>query len=231
MLIKWTFFLCTFFLFLLVAKFLPAAEKNEIKVIVFDFGSVIAKTDKELVAQFIAETLHISKIEALNSLKQLKEEGENGKKEKDFWIDYASANQINLPPQWQEKLDAVKLHSTREVPGMVQLVKDLKKQGYQIALLSNILQCQAAIKRRTGLYDLFHPLLLSYAIEVKKPNLKAYEILLKTLEMPPQSVIFIDNKKENIEAAKSLGIDSILFFNRDQLVGELKTRGIEIYPS
>lgn len=228
MLIKWMFIFCTLFLVAATSQPLLASENNRIKAIVFDFGSVIAKTNKDEVATFISRTLHISKVEALDSLKQFKEEGNTDKNEEDFWINYAASNHIKLPIRWKEKLDTAKVEATKEVPGMVDLVKELKKQGYQTALLSNILESQAPIKWRTGLYDLFHPLLLSYAIEAKKPNPKAYEILLDALKLPPQAVLFIDNKEENIEAAKTLGIDGILFVDRDQLVQELKKRGIEI---
>ncbi len=228
MLIKWMLFLCAFLLIANLVMPLQATEENPIKAIVFDFGSVIAKTNKDEVAQFISQSLKISQIEALDSLKLLKEEGDDDKKEEDYWIHYTNSKKIKLPSQWQEKLDAIKLEATREMPGMVDLVKDLQKQGYKTALLSNILQKQAGIKWKTGLYDLFHPLLLSYAIEAKKPDPKAYEILLNALKLPPKAVLFIDNKKENIDAAKALGIDGIVFVDRDQLVQELKKRGIEI---
>lgn len=230
MLIKWISFLCMLFLIVNVISPLQANEKNPIKAIVFDFGSVIVQTNQEEIAQFVSQSLHISQSEALDSLKQLKEEAGKGMEDECFWLNYANSKKIKLPHHWQENLDAVKFHAMSETPGMVDLVKDLQKQGYQTALLSNIRRNQADIKRKTGLYDLFHPVLLSYAIGVKKPNPKAYEILLSSLKLPPQAVLFIDNKQQNIEAAQSLGIDGILFISSDQIVQELKKRGINVSP-
>jgi putative hydrolase of the HAD superfamily len=73
---------------------------------------------------------------------------------------------------------------------------------------------------------MFHPVLLSFEIGVKKPNLKSYQILLDQLKISPQQLLFIDNKEENVKAAKSLGIDAITFINAKQLAEELKKRGI-----
>ncbi len=228
MLTQLTYLLC-FFLFIVGDSIpLQATQKNQIKVFVFDFGSVIAKTDRQEVAHFIAQSLNITDSKALDALKQLKEDILQGKKEQDFWQDYAKAQGIQLPENWIEKLDEARLQALQEIPGMVALVKDLQRQGYQTALLSNVRRSQADIKRKLGYYDLFSPLLLSYEIGVRKPDPKAYEILLNKLKVPAQSVVFIDNQPQNVETARSFGLDGILFVSRDQLVQELKKRGIEI---
>jgi len=228
---RWFSLLSMLFLIISTISSLQATEENKIKVVVFDFGSVIAKTDKQEVARFIAQSLHISESEALKAIEELKEHTVQGKAEQNFWIAYANAKGIILPNQWIEKLDEARLRALKEIPGMVKLVKDLQKQGYQTALLSNVRESQAAIKRKLGYYGLFDPILLSYQIGVRKPNPKAYEILLSTLKVPPQSVLFIDNQLKNVEAAKALGMDGVLFINRDELIQELNKRGVEISPN
>lgn len=227
MLTKLTYLLCFFLLTTLYSGSLQAAQKNQ-QVFVFDFGGVIAKTDHQEVAHFIAQSLDIPDSEALNAIKQLKERTKQGEQEQEFWIRYTKAKGIELPKNWIEKLNEARFYALKEIPGMVALIKDLQRQGYQTALLSNVRESHAKIKRKLGFYDLFNPLLLSYEIGVSKPDSKAYEILLNQLKVPPQNVIFIDNKSENIAAAKALGLDGILFFNKDQLIQELKKRGIEI---
>lgn len=231
MLIKWIPFLSIFFVMTSLLGPLGATERSQIKVLVFDFGSVIVKTDKKELANYIAQSLHVSQDEAMNALKQLKDYNLQRKGEQEFWIDYASSKKIQLPDDWLEKLNQARFQALREIPGMVDLVKNLQGQGYQTALLSNVRKNQAEIKRKLGFYELFNPTLLSYEIEVRKPDPKAYQILLNQLKVPATSVLFIDNKLENIKAAESLGIDGILFVNKDQLISELKKRGIEIASS
>jgi putative hydrolase of the HAD superfamily len=150
------------------------------------------------------------------------------KAEPEFWVAYANKRGLTLPANWMEKLNDTRRNAIREIPGMIALVKELQRQGYQTALLSNIRESQAAIKRKLGYYNLFNPVLLSYEIGVRKPDPKAYQILLSKLQVAPQTVLFIDNQPVNVEAAKKLGMDGIVFTNRDQLAQELKKRGIEI---
>ena len=95
-------------------------------------------------------------------------------------------------------------------------------------MLSDVTQYQAEIVRKIGYYDLFSPVLLSYEIGVKKPNPEAFKILLEKLQKPASSVIFIDDKIENVEAARNFGIDSIHFTNPGQLKKELTDKGLSL---
>lgn len=220
-----------FFLIFCLAGFssqLQAEQKAKIKAVVFDFGGVIAKSDHNEIANFIAKTLHISPNEALESLAELKKKSSEIENEQDFWLAYANSKGIKLPDNWLEKLNETRFQSLKVMPGMIDLVKDLQKQGYQTALLSNVRKSQAQIKRQLGYYELFHPTIFSYEIGVSKPDPKAYYILLDQLKMPPEVVLFIDNKLPNVEVAKSIGMDAIQYVNTDQLIKELKQRGIEV---
>jgi epoxide hydrolase-like predicted phosphatase len=229
MLTKWLSLFSVLFLLIGTLSYLHAEQQQQkIKVIVFDFGSVIAKTDKQQVIQFIAQSLHISPEEAQDALKQLKQHTLQNKDEQEFWVTYANMKGITLPNNWVEKLNDARSHALKEIPGMIALVKDLQRQGYQTALLSNIRESQAAIKRKLGYYDLFHPAILSYEIGIRKPDPKAYQILLSRLQVPPQVILFIDNQQINVEAAKKLGMDGIVFTHTNQLIQELKQRGIEV---
>jgi putative hydrolase of the HAD superfamily len=228
MLAKFSYIL--FFIFCLsgLSNPIQAAQQGKIKVVVFDFGGVIAKSDYHELANFIAKSLGISQEEALEEIAKFKKQETQGVKELDFWLDFANSNNIKLPNDWLDQLNAARLHSIKVIPGMIELVKDLQKQGFQTALLSNVRESQAQIKRKLGYYELFDPALLSYEIGVKKPDPKAFYILLDRLKTSPDTVLFIDNKPLNIETAKSLGMDVIQFINTNQLIEELKQRGIEI---
>ena len=91
-------------------------------------------------------------------------------------------------------------------------------------MLSDVTQYQAKIIRKMGYYDLFQPALLSYEIGVEKPHSEAFEILLKKLHLPPAAVVFVDDKSENVVAAKRQGIDVIQFISPKQLQDDLEKR-------
>lgn len=203
-------------------------EETTIKAITFDFGGVIAKSNKAEITDFIAQYFNISKEEGLEAWAQYKKAINQGIDDADFWLEYANSKGVELSSSWLEQLGEVKFNSIKVTPGMIELVKELQHQGYPTALLSNVAKSQAEIKRKLGYYELFDPLLLSYEIGIKKPDPKAYHILLERLQIPPKEILFIDNAPPNVEAAKSLGFDAILFTNTQQLIEELKQRGIEV---
>lgn len=205
---------------------LQATEKTKIKALAFDFGGVMTQTDHNEIMQFVAKHLKLSSIEAKEILKQLKTRSALGDQEHSFWLDYAKTKGISLPHDWLTQLNETRFHALKVVPGMPELVKNLRQQGFQIALLSNVSESHARIKRQLGLYDFFDPALYSYQIGVRKPDPQAFYILLEQLQLPPESILFIDNKLANIEAARCLGLDAIHFVSTSQLIAELKKRGI-----
>ena len=109
---------------------------------------------------------------------------------------------------------------------VLELVCELKEEGYQTVMFSNVSPYSASIYRQSGLYDYFSPAVLSCEIGVKKPCPRAYEILLERLDLPADEVIFIDDKWVNVEAAREVGIDAIQFHSIDQLREELNRRNI-----
>ncbi|MCE2982857.1 MAG: HAD family phosphatase [Parachlamydia sp.] len=205
----------------------PAPNKG-IKVVVFDFGGVIGRTDKKQMASFIANELGITQQEAVKAMHQLKHTLKQGGQEEVFWADYFKKQGKKMPADWYERLDIGRIESLKALPGMVEIAKQLKQMGYGPALLSNTRDSQAKIKRQLGYYDLFSPVLLSNEIGVAKPHPQAYKILLNRLQLPPEALFFVDDHEENVAAAKSLGIDSVYFQNPKQFVDELAKRGIYV---
>jgi putative hydrolase of the HAD superfamily len=219
-----------FFILFLVgfSSYSHAEQPTKIKAVVFDFGGVIAKTDRKEVVDYIAKSLNISSDQALDLIAQLKIYQGEGKNEINFWEDYANSSGIKLPDHWLKQLNEARFRALKAIPGMVDLVKNLQKQGFQTALLSNAKESKVLIKSQLGYYELFNPALFSYKLGVSKPDPEAYHILLAHLKIPAEAILFVDNKIENVEAAKSLGMDAVLFINANQLIEDLKQRGVEV---
>ena len=111
---------------------------------------------------------------------------------------------------------------------VVSLLPILKK-NYKLFLLSNT----NPIHREYGYkqYDfinIFDKLFLSYEVGYLKPEKEIYKAVEKYSNLPSEELIFIDDIKEYVEGAKSLGWDGIKYFNYDQLMVEFKNRNILI---
>lgn len=196
------------------------------QAVVFDFGGVLTgEPNREAVVSFIRESFHLSKEEFEKLNQEKKAALKQGKTDEDFWLSYAKAKGIKLPENWAQSLKTVMKEAIGVNPKMFVLVEELRQEHIRVALLSNIDDRLAKLVRDFGLYAPFDPCLLSCEIGVEKPDPKAYEILLCRLNLPAKDVVFIDDRPENIDAAKKVGLDAILFESEDQLRAELEKRG------
>ena len=101
------------------------------------------------------------------------------------------------------------------------------KQNFQLVSLSNTneMHFECLIK--------FHPLIqkfdnhiLSYEVGFLKPEPAIYHKALETVGRPASETFFIDDLVENVESARSVGIESTVFVGETELRKELSVRGI-----
>jgi putative hydrolase of the HAD superfamily len=96
----------------------------------------------------------------------------------------------------------------------VEFVKDLKSQGYNIYILSNIFE--KVIEYVTGNKDFYENVsgeIFSNRVKMIKPNKDIYLELLEKYRLNPDETIFIDDKISNIDTANLLHIRGIVFTN------------------
>lgn len=110
---------------------------------------------------------------------------------------------------------------------ILNLVKTLKKK-YKTALLSdNFDDMTKTIRSKIRLNDYFDLVVFSNEIGLVKRKDKIYKATIKKLKCKSEECIFIDDKKENMEMAKKLGINGILFKNASQLKRDLINLNVE----
>lgn len=110
-----------------------------------------------------------------------------------------------------------------KMPGMYELVEELKDKGLEVVLLTNVSPQYAEVLRGHGHYDPFKIKVLSYEVGAWKPDPAIYQHALKALGMKPEETIFIDDAPRNITAAEALGIHGIVFHTAEQVKSELTT--------
>lgn len=214
-------------IFSLIATLSTALLAANPQAIVFDFGGVMTgEPNRDAVISFIKESFHFSEIDFEKINIEKRTAVKKGMTDEEFWIAYAQNNGIQLPSNWSESFKLVMKNAIGINQNMYDLVEELQQLKIPIALLSNIDERLSKLIREFGLYQPFNPCLLSCEIGIEKPDPKAFEILLKQLNLSAAEVIFIDDRNENIEAAKKLGLDAILFESEQQLREELAIREI-----
>ncbi len=88
---------------------------------------------------------------------------------------------------------------------VIELIKNLKLQGYKIYLLSNINEHTFINVEKSGLFNIVDGYVLSYKEHQVKPYVAIYETLLNRYELMASECLFIDDNEKNIKTAQELG--------------------------
>lgn len=106
------------------------------------------------------------------------------------------------------------------------LIHDLARSGTRLVLLSNAPEPFGEAVRKADWFEAFTFAVFSGEERVAKPDAEIYEILLSALAhetggvAQPRSVLFFNDREENVEAARRLGIDAHLWPGNDPARGE-----------
>ncbi|WP_159084694.1 HAD family hydrolase [Dongshaea marina] len=100
--------------------------------------------------------------------------------------------------------------SLEPFPEMLSLIERLKKAGYSLYVLSNMgLDSISHLRNQSNFLSQFDGILFSAECGHIKPEEAIYQLLLREFSLEPQTCLFIDDSKPNIEAAERLGIHGI----------------------
>ncbi len=94
-------------------------------------------------------------------------------------------------------------------PQTPELLNILRK-SYKLGCLSNTnpMHIEALIERGPHL-DLLHDCFYSHGIGCMKPNPESYQCVIDAWRIPPQQILFIDDRAENVEGATQAGMQAI----------------------
>lgn len=106
---------------------------------------------------------------------------------------------------------------------------ELRKQGYNVCLLSNTnpyMMQWARSKDFDGMGHAidhyFDALYLSYECKVMKPDSKIFQMMLEGQNAKPEETLFIDDSAANVAAAEALGIKTLCPQNNEDWTQALK---------
>lgn len=103
------------------------------------------------------------------------------------------------------------------------------KARYPLILVSNINESHAShVAKRYRVFEYFDHKILSYEVGSMKPERKIYDIAISVSGKPPESLFFTDDRIENVQSARNLGIQAHHFRSVTELVNALKESGVDI---
>ena len=206
---------------------------DEIKVILFDLGRVLVDFDHLRAAQRISSFCSKTprQIYDLFFESQATIAFEAGKiTPEDFYLQVKQMLDLRLSydsfePIWNDIffLSA----KNRSVFGLVNALR----ANYKIAILSNInVLHYEYLRKNFPVFGAFDKVFLSFQLGLIKPDMEIYNLVVRDLGVSPQEIFYIDDRPELVESARSLGIRGQVFVNFGQLIGDLKSAGINFLP-
>jgi putative hydrolase of the HAD superfamily len=106
---------------------------------------------------------------------------------------------------------------TRDMPlgihwPVVHRIRRLRSDGLKVGLLTNNVKEFGSAWRSTFPVDeLFEVVVDSSEVGMRKPDPRIYLLTCELLGVPPTASVFIDDNRDNVEAARAVGIQSIHF--------------------
>ena len=144
----------------------------------------------------------------------------------DYWRSVAGAVDTAFTAAQVADLIAADCGSWRAVdPRMLDLLDDLARSGVPLGLLSNIPpELADEFVQRHAWLDRFAVLGFSCRIGHVKPEAAAFDWCIKALDVEPARILFVDDREENVRAARACGMQGHLFTDAATLTRSIAPR-------
>ena len=101
-------------------------------------------------------------------------------------------------------------------------IKNLKKRGYKLYLLTNITEdSYNYINNLININKMFDGGIYSYQEHLIKPDYDIYNLLINKFNLNKEETIFFDDKEKNVLAANKVGIKSFVFTSIEDIENNL----------
>ena len=102
-------------------------------------------------------------------------------------------------------------------------IKDLRKRGYKLFLLTNITEdSYNYINELININEKFDGGIYSYQEHLIKPDYDIYNLLINRFNLNKDETIFFDDKEKNVKAANEVGIKSYVFTSINDIESNLE---------
>lgn len=178
-----------------------------ITTILFDFGDIFVNLEKEASKKAFEQLGLLGSNAELLAKNELFEKGQISEDEflGTFLKYLPSSNKDEIKAAWNVVIGDFPLYRLEFL--------QLLSQKYRLFLLTNTDEIHIAFFEETvgmsfytDFYRCFEKVFYSYEMGLRKPQPEIYKAILHQYELNPKNVLFVDDKKENTDAAAALGI-------------------------
>ncbi|MBQ8814045.1 MAG: HAD family phosphatase [Lachnospiraceae bacterium] len=198
-----------------------------IRHIIFDIGNVLVAFQWEKrFKSFCSSPEELERLAKATVLSDMWKEYDRGVLSEDELMDGFIRNDPELESVIRTCLSSYS-GMLRTYDYTISWIKELKQNGYNVYYLSNM----PAVAVRDCADDLEFIRktdggILSYSERMVKPDPAIYYLLMERYGLRPEECVFLDDSEKNIKTACALGMQGILFQNKEQACEELRKLGV-----
>jgi putative hydrolase of the HAD superfamily len=141
-----------------------------------------------------------------------------------YWRRIAKAAGTELTPA---QIDSLIVNDVaiwmRANPVMMEWVRALKRGGLKIAVLSNMpIEISTYMRQYAPWFRDFDYVCFSAEVQLAKPEAAIFHACLEVVHSRPEECLFIDDRAENVEAARALGMCALKFVSVQELAVDVQ---------
>jgi putative hydrolase of the HAD superfamily len=108
-------------------------------------------------------------------------------------------------------------------PTMIELMRELKDEGYRMAMLTNnVREWEPLWRPMLPVDEIFETVVDSGFVGCRKPESKIYELTLERVALPAEACLFVDDVLVNCEGARKAGLHAVHFQDNGQAIPEIR---------
>ena len=200
-----------------------------IRGVIFDLGGVLVDWDPmHLYRKVFADEAQAAEFLANICTPDWNEEQDAGRA-----LDEATAERVTLFPESEAEIRAFYGRWIEMIGGLVpgtgDVMRELKAAGLRLFALSNWnSETFARVRGTFPEFDLFEDIVVSGDHRCIKPEERFYRIALERIDLPPQSMVFVDDNPRNLRGAEAVGLRALLFTDAGNLRRDLRALGVPV---
>ena len=132
----------------------------------------------------------------------------------EIYPEYATAMQLYVD-RWPETIRGL-------FEGTLEIVRELHASGVPLYVLSNWAgETWARVEQDFAFLDLFEDVIISGHVGMAKPDAAIFEKARDQFNVDPIATLFIDDSPKNVDAAKDVGFQAVVFETPEKLRRDL----------
>ena len=198
----------------------------KIRSVVFDFGNVICFPPAQEKIERAAAEAGLPVDEFLRAMWKDRLPYDGGISPQEYWRGVAAHASTEFDDSLIERMVEHEIGFWNTFDARVlDWMKALRAAGFTIGILSNLPHPIADSLRATpGFLEHFDHITFSCDLRLFKPQGAIYEHSFRGLNMAPEETLFIDDKIENVEGARAVGMQAELFTTWEEFVRDVPGR-------